>query len=216
MDRAAIMGRDLFVTGTDTGVGKTLVSALLCAALEGVYWKPIQTGATEDSDRQTVMELAGIGTERTLPECYVFDPPVSPHLAAEWAGKTIDLSTIRRPEGRLSGPLIVEGAGGVMVPVNGKELMLDMMRRLALPVVVVARSALGTINHSLLTLRALQEAGLAVKGVVVVGTPNPDNERAIERYGCAPIIGRVPLLEVINRAVLLEVFHREFDRGRFD
>ncbi|MGA8184205.1 MAG: dethiobiotin synthase [Terriglobia bacterium] len=210
------MATDLFVTGTDTGVGKTLVSALLCAALEGVYWKPIQTGATEDSDRQTVMELAGIGADRALPECYVFDPPVSPHLAAEWAGAEIDLATVRRPEGRLPGPLIVEGAGGVMVPVNGKELMLDMMRRLALPVVVVARSALGTINHSLLTLRALQGAGLAVKGVVVVGTPNRDNERAIERYGCAPIIGRVPLLEVINRAALLEVFHREFDRGKFD
>ena len=210
------MGRDLFVTGTDTGVGKTLVSALLCAALEGVYWKPIQTGATEGSDRQTVMELAGLGAERTLPECYVFDPPVSPHLAAEWAGAKIDLATIRRPAGKLAGPLIVEGAGGVMVPVNGKEFMLDMMRRLALPVVVVARSALGTINHSLLTLRALQEAGLAVKGVVVVGLPNADNERAIERYGCAPVIGRVPLLEVINRAVLLEVFHREFDRGKFE
>jgi dethiobiotin synthetase len=210
------MGTDLFVTGTDTGVGKTVVSALLCAALDGVYWKPIQTGATEDSDRRTVMELAGLAAERTLPECYVFNPPVSPHLAAEWAGATIDLSTIRRPEGKLPGPLIVEGAGGVMVPVNGSEFMLNLMRRLGLPVMVVARSALGTINHTLLTLRALQGAGLAMMGVVVVGTPNGDNERAIERYGCAPIIGRVPLLEVINRATLLEVFHREFDRGKFD
>lgn len=210
------MGRDFFVTGTDTGVGKTMVSALLCAALEGVYWKPIQTGATEDSDRRTVMELAELGAERTLPECYVFDPPVSPHLAAEWAGAEIDLATIRRPEGRLPGPLIVEGAGGVMVPVNRKEFMLDLMRRLALPIVVAARSALGTINHSLLTLRALQGAGLSVKGVVVVGTPNRDNERAIERYGSAPIIGRVPLLEAINRAALLQVFHHEFDRGKFD
>jgi dethiobiotin synthetase len=210
------MGTDLFVTGTDTGVGKTLVSALLCAALEGVYWKPVQTGASEDSDRRTVMELAKVGAEWTLQECYVFDPPVSPHLAAEWAGAKIDLATIRRPEGKLPGPLIVEGAGGVMVPVNESEFMLDLMRRLNLPVVVVARSALGTINHSLLTLQALQGAGLGVKGVVVVGTPNIDNERAIERYGCVPIIGRVPLLEVINRAALLEVFNREFDRGKFN
>src|SRR5574337_454338 len=169
------MRTDLFITGTDTGVGKTLVSALLCAALDGVYWKPIQTGATEDSDRRTVMELAELGAERTLPECYVFNPPVSPHLAAEWAGATIDLSTIHRPEGRLPGPLIVEGAGGVMVPVNEKEFMLDLMCRLGLPAVVVARSALGTINHSLMTLGSLQRAGLAVKGVVVVGTPNRDN-----------------------------------------
>lgn len=216
LNQADAMGRDLFVTGTDTGVGKTLVSALLCAALEGVYWKPIQTGVTESSDRRTVMELAGLGAERTLPECYVFDPPVSPHLAAERAGATIDLATIRRPQGKLAGPLIVEGAGGVMVPVNGTEFVLDLMRRLALPVVLVARSALGTINHSVLTLRALQGAGIEVTGVVVVGTPNADNERAIERYGCVPVIGRVPLLEVINRAALLEVFDREFNRGDFD
>lgn len=210
------MGRDLFVTGTDTGVGKTLVSALLCAALDGVYWKPIQTGASEDSDRRTVMELAELDAERTIPECYLFNPPVSPHLAAEWAGAMIDLTRIRRPEAKLSGPLIVEGAGGVMVPVNDREFMLDLMCRLALPVVVVARSALGTVNHSLLTLGALERAGLTVNGVIVVGTPNRDNERAIERYGCAPILGRVPLLEVINRAALLEVFNRDFDRNEFD
>jgi dethiobiotin synthetase len=210
------MATDFFVTGTDTGVGKTLVSALLCAALEGVYWKPIQTGATEDSDRRTVMELAGLPSERTLPESYVFDPPVSPHLAAEWAGATIDLATIHRPEEKLPGPLIAEGAGGVMVPVNGKEFMLDLMRRLDLPLVVVARSALGTINHSLLTLGAVERSGLVVRGVVMVGKPNADNERAVERYGCVPIIGRVPLLEVINRETLLEVFGREFDRSKFD
>ena len=213
---ANIMTADLFVTGTDTGVGKTLVSALLCAALDGVYWKPIQTGATEGTDRRTVMELAELPEEQTLPEIYVFGPPVSPHLAAEWAGATIDLDNIRRPEGKLTGPLIVEGAGGVMAPVNETEFMLDLMRRLDLPVVVVARSALGTINHSLLTLGALQRAGLAVKGVVVVGAPNHDNERAIERYGRSPVIGRVPLLEVINRETLLEVFDREFDRSKFD
>ena len=210
------MGADLFVTGTDTGVGKTLVAALLCAALDGVYWKPIQTGATENCDRRTVMELAELDAGRTIPECYVFDPPVSPHLAAEWAGATIDFSTIRRPEGKLPGPLIVEGAGGVMVPVNAREFMLDLMRKLGLPVVVVARSALGTINHSLLTLGALQRAGVTIRGVVAVGTPNRDNERAIECYGCVPIVGRVPLLEVINRAALLEVFNREFDRAQFD
>jgi dethiobiotin synthetase len=210
------MSTGLFITGTDTGVGKTLVSALLCAALEGVYWKPIQTGAQEGIDRRTVMELARLPAERTLPECYIFDPAISPHLAAEWAGVTIDLGNIRRPDGKLPGPLIVEGAGGVMVPVNGSEFMLDMMRRLALPVVVVARSALGTINHSVLTLRALQGAGLAVKGVVVVGAESKDNERAIERYGCAAVIGRVPLLEVINRETLQEVYHRDFDRSRFE
>jgi len=210
------MTTDLFVTGTDTGVGKTLVSALLCAALDGVYWKPIQTGAQEATDRRTVMEVAELPEERTLPECYCFDPPVSPHLAAEWAGATIDLGKIRRPDVKLPGPLIVEGAGGVMAPVNGSEFMLDMMRALGMPVIVVSRSALGTINHTVLTLDAIRAAGLSVRGVVAVGPRNQDNERAIERYGCAPIIGRVPLLEVINREILLEVFNSEFDKGKFN
>jgi dethiobiotin synthetase len=210
------MTTDLFVTGTDTGVGKTLVSALLCAALDGVYWKPIQTGVEEESDRRTVMELAELAEERTLPEIYCFDPPVSPHLAAEWAGATIDLGRIRRPDVKLPGPLIVEGAGGVMVPVNGSEFMLDLMRALEMPVIVVSRSALGTINHSLLTLNAIRAARLSVRGVVVVGPQNRDNERAIERFGRTPIIGRVPLLEVINRKILLEVFNSEFDRGKLN
>lgn len=210
------MDSDLFVTGTDTGVGKTLVSALLCAALDGVYWKPIQTGAQEETDRKTVMCLAGLPEQRTLPECYCFDPPVSPHLAAERSGTAIDLNRIRRPKELLVGPLIVEGAGGVLVPVNGKKFMLDVMRELGLPVVVVARSALGTINHSLLTLQAVRSVGLRIKGLVMVGPENRDNERAVERYGGVSIVGRVPLLEVINRETLLEVFGLEFDKSKFE
>jgi dethiobiotin synthetase len=209
------MATDLFITGTDTGVGKTLVSALLCAALDAVYWKPIQTGAQEGTDRQTVMQLAELAEERTIPECYCFDPPVSPHLAAQWAGATIDLGKIRRPDAKLSGALIVEGAGGVMVPVNESEFILDMMRALGMPVIVVSRSAIGTINHTVLTLDAIRAAGLSVRGVVVVGARNQDNERAIEYYGKASIVGRVPLIEVINREILLEVFNSEFDKGKF-
>jgi dethiobiotin synthetase len=210
------MTTDHFVAGTDTGVGKTLVSALLCVALDAYYWKPIQTGVEEGTDRRTVIELAGLPEERTFPECYVFDPPVSPHLAAEWAGAAIDLGKIRRPSGAPPGSLIAEGAGGVMVPVNNSEFMLDLMRALAMPVLVVSRSALGTINHTVLTLNAIRAAGLGVHGVVVVGHRDQDNERAIERYGNAPVVGRVPLLEVISRETLLEVFNSQFDRGRFN
>ncbi len=209
------MTTDLFVTGTDTGVGKTLVSALLCAALDAYYWKPIQTGFEEDSDRRTVREIAELPEERTFPECYVFDPPVSPHLAAEWASAKIELSKICRPGAAPPGRLIAEGAGGVMVPVNGSEFILDMMRALAMPVLVVSRSALGTINHTVLTLNAIRAAGLGVHGVVVVGHRDQDNERAIERYGKAPVVGQVPLLEVINRETLLEVFNSKFDTGKF-
>ena len=209
------MGSDLFITGTDTGVGKTLVSALLCAALGGVYWKPIQTGAEEGTDRRTVMNWAELPEERTLPECYCFNPPVSPHLAAERSNVSIDLAQIRRPKGALSGPLIVEGAGGALVPVNDREFMLDLIRALGMPVVVVARSALGTINHTLLTLRALRAARLKVKGVVMVGPENPDNERAVKRYGKVALLGRAPMLESINRQALLEVFNTHFDTSQF-
>src|SRR5882672_9099244 len=103
--------RDLFVTGTDTSVGKTVLSALLVCALDGIYWKPIQTGVCEGTDREAVMHWAEISEDRTVPECYRFDPPVSPHLAAAAAGATIELGRIRRPQGVAGRPLIVEGAG---------------------------------------------------------------------------------------------------------
>src|SRR5262245_48568873 len=151
---------DLFVTGTDTNVGKTVLSALLCAALGHVYWKPIQTGTIEGWDREAVMRYAGIPETQTLPEAYQFEPPVSPHLAAAKAGTRISLDAIRRPA--VDSPLVIEGAGGVLVPVNERGLMIDLMRKLGVPIVLATRTSLGTINHTLLSIRALREAGLAV------------------------------------------------------
>src|SRR5208282_4531359 len=118
IDRENRMRSHFFITGTDTGVGKTTLAALLCAALDAVYWKPIQTGTLEGSDRVTVMRLAGIGTDRTLEEVYKFVPPVSPDLAARWAGVEIDLNRINPPTSLMNDWLIVEGAGGVLVPIN--------------------------------------------------------------------------------------------------
>jgi dethiobiotin synthetase len=210
------MTQNLFITGTDTNVGKTVVSALLTAVLDGVYWKPIQTGSREGTDRGAVKRWAEVPEERTLPECYCFEPPVSPHLAAEMSGGRIDLASICPPKGTLHGPLIVEGAGGVLVPLNEKELMIDLMRHLGFPVVVATRTTLGTINHTLLTLSVLRGAGVELLGVVMVGEENPDNLRAIERFGGAKVIGRVPPLAVINRASLLKAFQRNFDRKKFE
>jgi dethiobiotin synthase len=210
------MPADLFVTGTDTNVGKTLLSALLVAALDAIYWKPIQTGASEGTDRKTVMQWADIAEDRTLPESYCFDPPVSPHLAAEAAGVQINLSDVRQSALRSQRALVVEGAGGILVPINDSELMIDLARRLALPVVVASRTALGTINHTLLTVRALRAGGLAVRGVVMIGPPNADNERSIERYGEIPVIGRIPWLAKIDRAALLHTFQTGFDRKYFE
>lgn len=208
------MKESLFVTGTDTNVGKTLLSALLVAALDAIYWKPIQTGATEGTDRQTVIRLAEIPEPQTLPECYSFNPSVSPHLAAEASGVRIDLARIQPPQNR-SRPIIAEGAGGILVPINDSELMLDLARHIGFPVLIAARSALGTINHTLLTLRALSCAKMPVKGVVMIGNRNPDNERSVERFGAVPVVGTIPWLEKINRQELLAVFRSHFDPKYF-
>ncbi|MGH9401567.1 MAG: dethiobiotin synthase [Terriglobia bacterium] len=209
------MKRRLFITGTDTNVGKTVLSALLTAALDGVYWKPVQSGACEGTDRQAVMRWSEIPESRTLPECYCFDPPVSPHLAARQAGVEINLNEIQIPAAREDTPLVVEGAGGVLTPLNEKETIADLIRSLGLPVVVASRTSLGTINHTLLTLAALRQAGAEVRGVVMLGPENNENRRAIERHGDAPVIGHVPWLAAINRTALLEVFETKFDRGGF-
>lgn len=208
------MKESLFVTGTDTNVGKTLLSALLVAALDAMYWKPIQTGAREGTDRQAVIKLAEIAEAQTIPECYCFDPPVSPHIAAEASGVRIDLARIQPPRD-LAKPVIVEGAGGILVPVNDSELMLDLARHLGFPIVIAARAALGTINHTLLTVQALRCAKMAVKGVVMIGKRNKDNEDSVEHFGSVPIIGSIPWLDAINRQALLKVFRTNFDRQYF-
>lgn len=208
------MKESLFVTGTDTNVGKTLLSALLVAALDAIYWKPIQTGATEGTDRQTVIKLAEIPEAQTIPEAYCFDPPVSPHLAAESRGVKIDLARIRVPA-KFDKPVIAEGAGGILVPINDSELMLDLARHLGFPVLIAARAALGTINHTLLTVRALRCAKMSVKGVVMIGSRNKDNERSVEHFGAVPVVGRIPWLDKIDRETLLQVFRSNFDPKYF-
>jgi dethiobiotin synthase len=208
------MPESFFITGTDTGVGKTVVSALLCVGLDAAYWKPVQTGTREGTDTETVMRLAQLSRDRTLPESYRFKPPVSPHLAARWAGVQIELRKIRVPVA-VEGSLIAEGAGGVLVPINRTQLMTDMMRHLNLPVLLVARTSLGTINHTLLSLAALDAAHIDVRGVIMVGKPNRDNRDAIERYGKIPVAGTVPLLKKIDRAALKTIFRKRFDRRMF-
>lgn len=205
-----------FITGTDTGIGKTTVAALLCAALDATYWKPIQTGSRGGTDRRTVMRLAQLPNTRTLPENYLFAPPVSPHLAAQRARVRIDLRKIKMPGISVRDNLIVEGAGGVLVPINRKQLMTDLMRHLELPVLLVARTSLGTINHTLLSLAALRAAQLKIHGVIMVGPRDwLENRRAIEHYGRAPVLGVVPFLKTLNRPSLLNVFRNRFDRAAF-
>ena len=207
------MSSDLFITGTDTAVGKTLLSSILVAALNRKYWKPVQTGACEGTDRETVVKWAEIPDDNAYPESYIFDPPVSPHAAAKEQGTTIDLQRIRRPAS--ADPIVIEGAGGVFVPVNDSAFMLDLMRHFAVPVIVAARTTLGTINHTLLTVFAIRRATIELRGVVMIGNENVDNRQAIERYGDVPVIGSVPWLETIDRKTLCSVFEQRFDKNAF-
>lgn len=205
-----------FVTGTDTGVGKTVVSATFCAALDAIYWKPVQTGTREGTDRATVMRIAGIERKRTAPEVYRFSPPVSPHLAARLAGDRILLRKINLPKIAPEENLIAEGAGGALVPLNERDLTTALMKRLGLPVLLVTRTSLGTINHTLLSVAALRAARLNLHGVIMVGKANIENQKAIEHYGQVRVLGRLPFLPQLERKALLKAFNSHFDRTAFE
>jgi dethiobiotin synthetase len=204
-----------FVTGTDTNVGKTVLSALLVAALDAVYWKPVQTGASEGTDRESVRAWSEAAEDRLPLERYRFDPPISPHLASREGGIRIALDAFELPEASAGRKWIVEGAGGVMVPLNEHDMMRDLMQRIGLPIIVAARTALGTINHTLLSLAALRDARLPICGVALIGHQNIENRRAIEKYGNVRVIGHIPILEKINRAALLDVYEKHFDHRAF-
>lgn len=204
-----------FVSGTGTNVGKTVLSALLVIALDAVYWKPIQTGASEGTDREAVRRWTEVPEDHLPAERYRFDPPVAPYLAAKEAGIRISLKSFDFPDAAPGLPWIVEGAGGVMVPINERDLMRGLMRRIGLPIIVASSTALGTINHTLLTLLALREMKLRISGVALIGDENAENRRAIEHYGDVPVIGRIPMLSEINRAALLDVYQKHFDHRAF-
>jgi dethiobiotin synthase len=200
------VARGLFVTGTDTGVGKTVVSAALLlryrARFALRYWKPIQTGIEQDDDTADVRRLAACGPGDVREDGVRLRRPVSPHLAARLAHVRIGLDAIDRLASEGVAGWVVEGAGGVLVPINEADLMVDLMTHLALPVVVVARSTLGTINHTLLTLEALRSRGLRVAGVVMVGASDGDNREAVESYGRTRVVGELPHLSPLTPETL--------------
>jgi dethiobiotin synthase len=207
--------RGLFVTGTDTGVGKTVAAAALLHRYRPAplrYWKPIQTGIEQDDDTAEVRRLAACRDDEILNEGIRLPNPVSPHLAAERAGFTIELDRLRAVLSRgETGGWIVEGAGGVLVPINGRDLMIDWMRMLGLPVLVAARSGLGTINHTLLTVEALRFRGLPVAGVMMIGERNQSNRAAIEHYGGVRVVGEMPVFPVLDEAALRRWSTAELD-----
>ena len=189
-----------FVTGTDTDVGKTLVSAWLMTHLDAAYWKPVQAGVEPETDSMTVRRLAEVPADRILPEAYVLVDAMAPHEAARRAGITIDMAKLYPPAtDRL---LLAEGAGGLLVPLNETAYVIDLAEQLEMPILLVARSTLGTINHTLLSIEALRRRGLPLAGVVMNGPETPHNRAAIERYGGVNVIAEIPWLPSVTRATL--------------
>ena len=190
--------KGVFVTGTDTDVGKTVISAWLAQHWRADYWKPIQTGSSQGTDFDSIARLAPAA--RIHPSAVILPAPLSPHEAARRENTCIELSALVPP--LTDRPLVVEGAGGVMVPINDTALMIDLMEGLALPVVVVARSGLGTINHTLMTLEMLRNRHVPILGVVMNGQLNPANRQAIEHFGGVRVLAEIQPLPAITAAAI--------------
>ena len=203
-------GPTIVVTGTDTDVGKTVFAAALAGVLGARYWKPVQAGLDPRADVDSVAMLSGA---RMLPEAYRLTTPCSPHRAAEIDGVTIDPARLALPD--VDGPLVVEGAGGVLVPITPDLLFADLFARWACPVVLVARTALGTINHSLLSIEALRSRGTPINGIAFIGDEQPDSEATIARLGAVKRLGRLPRLDPLDATTLAAAFAAHFDLGDF-
>lgn len=192
------------VTGTDTGIGKTIFSAALAQATAASYWKPIQSGLEDETDSEVVARLAGVPI---IPEAYRLVTPASPHLAAEIDDVNIDPDLLTPPPGKL----IVEGAGGALVPVTRTTLYADLFARWQVPVIVCARTALGTINHSLLTIEALRARGVPIHGIAFLGDAVPDSEAIIAEISGTRRLGRLPIIDPLNSENLAAVFEANFN-----
>ncbi|MGB1361468.1 MAG: dethiobiotin synthase [Alphaproteobacteria bacterium] len=187
--------KNIFITGTDTNVGKTVVSAVICKKLNIPYWKPIQSGAIQgDIDANFVSQSAGVDAQTSI----ILSQPLSPHIAAEIDGVKIDINNLKSP---FDGQHIAEGAGGIFVPINDDYMVIDLMEKLQYNAVIVARSGLGTINHTLLTIQALKHKNIPILGVVMIGEENKQNKQSIEKYSGVKVIGQLPIIEDIENNI---------------
>ncbi|MGX5845193.1 dethiobiotin synthase [Mesorhizobium sp. ArgA1] len=203
----------IVVTGTDTGIGKTVFAAGLTGLLDGIYWKPVQSGTCEETDSEIVALLAGLPAVRVLPEAWRLRQPLSPHLAAKLDGVEIDAEALVLP--RTNRPLVVEGAGGLMVPLNSRALYIDVFARWNAPVVLCARTTLGTINHTLLSIEALRARSIPLLGVAFIGDRVVDTQKAIAEMGKVRVLGRLPRLESLTPGTLSAAMRASFNVADF-
>lgn len=199
-----------FVTATDTNVGKSVVSALLTLGLKGTYWKPVQSGLDPISDTDYVRQVTQLDDSHFLPERFRLTEPLSPHLSARLDGVEIHLSDFALPQTVPHSPLIVEGAGGLLVPLNDNDLIIDLIQHLDLPVCLVTRTQLGTINHTLLSIQRLQQANIPILGVIMNGPRNLENRKAIAHFGNVPILAELEMLDEVNPTTLKTAFDHLF------
>ncbi|MES2826900.1 MAG: dethiobiotin synthase [Bacteroidota bacterium] len=194
------MTNTYFVSGIGTGIGKTIVSAILTEKLQADYWKPIQSGDLGNSDSFLVQRLISNTKTRILAEEFRLNNPLSPHLSARMDGISITVDQFRIPETENS--LVIEGAGGVMVPLNDHELLLDLIVALKAKVIVVSQNYLGSINHSLLTLEILKAKNIPIEGIIFNGEANVESERYIQQYSKIKVIGRIPQFKTIDQETI--------------
>lgn len=191
--------RKLFVSGIGTGVGKTISSAILVEKLEADYWKPIQSGDLDSSDTMKVRSLVSSPQVKFYEEKYRLSKPLSPHRAAELDGISISLQELAAPATDLD--LIIEGAGGLMVPINRKDLMIDLVEHFGAEVILVSQNYLGSINHTLLSAEILRSRGIPLKALIFCGPENMASESYIEERLALKAI-RIPQFEKIDKDVV--------------
>ena len=201
------------ITGTDTDVGKTVFAAMLMLALDAAYWKPVQCGVEGGVDTKTVQKLTGLPAENFFPESYVLTEPLSPHRAAEIDGVEIDINKLEIPE--FDGPLLIEGAGGLNVPLTRTTLNVDLFAMWKLPVILCARTGLGTINHTLLSVEALKNRDIPIHGIVFIGPENIDNMHTIADFSGVRVLGRLPMLDKLDADALNAAFVENFELKDF-
>lgn len=196
------------VTGTDTNIGKTIFCAGLCSFLGTRYWKPVQSGLEGPTDSDVVAEFSGV---EIVPEAYRLKLPASPHQAAAEEDVTIDADALIPPEG----PVVIEGAGGLMVPLTRERLFIDVFARWRFPMILCARTRLGTINHTLLSIEAIRARNIPLLGVAFIGEANEESERIIAEIGKVKRLGRLPVIEPLTPGRLAGVFAKTFERQDF-